>query len=132
VLPGALNFLGLGAPETILDTYLSRPHYRHTNQFTHVKWTPNEMVSQTTELAAILNQLRDCHVILPMGGFSHEDRAGGAIEDEGLRNIAADLLENAAQAYTTQRLTHHINAPETAHAAVDALHSALTKRNTHV
>lgn len=132
VLPGALNFLGLGAPETIANTYLKRPYYRHTNQFTHVKLTADEMVSQATELAALLNKLPDCHVILPMGGFSHEDRAGGAIEDEGLRDIAADLIESAAQSYSVRRLPHHINDPQTAIAAVDALHSALTKRNTHV
>ncbi|WP_299417446.1 Tm-1-like ATP-binding domain-containing protein [uncultured Sulfitobacter sp.] len=132
VLPGALNFLGLGALETISPSYLDRPHYRHTNQFTHIKLTHDEMVAQATRLAAILNKLDDCHVILPMGGFSHEDRAGGAIEDEALRNIAAGVLENAARSYTIQRLTYHINAPETAHAAVGLLHSALTQRNNNV
>lgn len=132
VLPGALNFLGLGAPETISRGHLARPHYRHTNQFTHVKLTPDEMTSQAYELARILNQLSGCHLILPMGGFSHEDRDGGAIEDAQLRTIAADILDDAAQAYTTQRLAHHINAPETAQAAVDVLHALMTKRNSYV
>lgn len=122
VLPGALNFLGLGAIETVSDAHKARAHYRHTSQFTHVKLTEAEMADQATALAAELNASRaSCHVILPMGGFSHEDRPGGAIEDETLRGIAADVLEQQAHAYTTQRIDHHINTAECAQVAVAAL-----------
>ena len=129
VLPGALNFIGLGAIETIPADYLERPHYRHTNQFTHIKLTPDEMADQAHAWAAKLNAApRPAHVILPMGGFSHEDREGGVIEDPALRDILADTLEAAATGFTTQRLPHHINDPEIAEAAVAALHSAMSER----
>ncbi|ABD54304.1 Tm-1-like ATP-binding domain-containing protein [Jannaschia sp. CCS1] len=137
VLPGALNFIGLGAVETVPEAYLARPHYRHSSQFTHVKLTHDEMADQATALAGLLNRsMAPCQVLIPMGGFSHEDRPGGAIEDAGLRDIAADLLEVKAQAYSVTRIPHHINTPETAKAVVEALNIALdastTQRTEHV
>lgn len=125
-LPGALNFIGCGALTTLNEDHLLRPHYQHTNQFTHVKLTSAEMRALATRWAASLNQsTAPCHVILPMGGFSHEDRAGGAIEDTELREITADILEGAAQAYTVVRMPDHINSPNVANAAVAALHDAI-------
>lgn len=122
VLPGALNFIGLGAIETVSDAHKARPHYRHTAQFTHVKLTPGEMADQALALAKELNGARaPCHVILPMGGFSHEDQPGGAIEDPSLRAVAADTLEAQARHYTTERITAHINTPDCAKLAVAAL-----------
>jgi uncharacterized protein (UPF0261 family) len=129
VLPGGLNFLGLGAPETVPAPYLDRPHYRHTRQFTHVMLTPAEMEAQATALASELNDARaPTRVLLPMGGFSHEDRSGGAIEDANLREIAAAILEREASAYEVTRLDAHINDPETAEAAVAALTEAMQQR----
>jgi uncharacterized protein (UPF0261 family) len=126
-LPGALNFIGCGELFTLNAEQLSRPHYQHTNQFTHVKLTADEMSDQATHWAEILNQsTAPCHVILPMCGFSHEDRAGGAIEDLSLREITADILEGDAQAYTVERMADHINSPNVATAAVAALHDFMS------
>jgi uncharacterized protein (UPF0261 family) len=127
VLPGALNFLGLGAVDTLSDEHRARPHYRHSGHFTHVKLTDAEMEGQAAALALALNAgTGPTHVLIPMGGFSHEDRPGGAIEDPRLREIAAEELEAAARGYTVERLPHHINAAQTAAAAVDALHDRMT------
>lgn len=132
LLPGALNFLGLGALETISAEYIARPHYRHTTQFTHVKLTEAEMADQATALAGILNDATaPCQVLIPMRGFSHEDRPGGAIEDETLREIAAEILERQARAFTVTRLPYHINTTQTAEAAVEALQTAMTQRTEH-
>ena len=121
-LPGGLNFIGLGEIKTLTGEHRDRPHYRHSAYFTHVKLTEGEMTDQATALAETLNAApKPGHVILPMGGFSHEDRPGGAIEDTRLRDIAAEVLEAEAQNYTTERVPHHINTTETAQAAVGAL-----------
>lgn len=122
VLPGALNFLGLGALSTLSAQHRARPHYPHSGHFTHVQLTEPEMADQARALAAELNHATAaCHVILPMMGFSHEDRPGGAIEAPHLRTIAAEVLEAEARAFTVARLDHHINTDETADAAVAAL-----------
>lgn len=122
VLPGALNFIGLGPVELISAEHRARPHYCHTRQFTHVKLTPEEMEEQAIALADSLNaSTAPCHLLLPMGGFSHQDRPGGAIEDTILREIAAGVLTTRAQAYSVARLPGHINDMTIALAATDAL-----------
>ena len=95
VLPGGMNFIGLGQKSLVQSHYLERPHYEHSALFTHVKVTHDEMAHVSTELAKSMNALSGpCAVIIPMGGFSHHDRSGGAIEDPVLRNVCADTLEN--------------------------------------
>lgn len=122
VLPGALNFLGLGAIDTLSPDHRARAHYCHTGHFTHVQLTEAEMEAQAMALAQALNLATGpTHVLIPMRGFSHEDRPGGAIEAPRLREITASVFEAEARAYTVERLSHHINAPETADAAVAAL-----------
>ncbi|MEM1273730.1 MAG: Tm-1-like ATP-binding domain-containing protein [Pseudomonadota bacterium] len=132
VLPGALNFIGLGAIDTVPQAYLSRPHYRHSGYFTHVKLTEAEMSDQAAALAALLNA-RDtpADVLIPMGGFSHEDRPGGAIEDPVLREIAADILEGHARRYRVERLDAHINSQLTAARAAALLAEAIGPRSMH-
>jgi uncharacterized protein (UPF0261 family) len=126
VLPGALNFLGLGAIDTLSPEHFARPHYRHSGLFTHVQLTEAEMAAQAQALRAALDQATGPTLLLiPMGGFSHEDRPGGAIEAPKLRAIAAEILTDAARRYDAESLPHHINAPETAHAAVAALYDRM-------
>lgn len=92
VLPGGLNFLGLGEAAQVRRRYLQRPHYAHTSLFTHVKLNVEEMAQIAQSLAASLNACTGpCRLIVPMGGFSHQDRPGGAIEDPELRAV---FLEN--------------------------------------
>jgi uncharacterized protein (UPF0261 family) len=122
VLPGALNFLGLGAIETLSPDHLARPHYRHSGHFTHVQLSEAEMEAQAMALAQALNSaIGPTHVLIPMGGFSHEDRPGGAIEAPQLREVAASVLEAEARAYSTERIPYHINTAETAETAARAL-----------
>lgn len=130
-LPGALNFIGCGELITLNEEHLSRPHYRHTLQFTHVKLTQDEMENQAEHWAKALNQsTAPCHVIIPMGGFSHEDCDGGAIEDASLRTITADILERDAKAFTVIRMPDHINSPTVAAAATAALHDMMPSKET--
>ncbi|MEJ6394827.1 Tm-1-like ATP-binding domain-containing protein [Gymnodinialimonas sp. 2305UL16-5] len=131
VLPGGLNFIGLGRIETVEPSHLARPHYRHSRLFTHVKLTADEMAGQAAWLADELNQsTAPCHVILPMGGFSHEDRAGGAIEDPELREIAAEILTRVARAYSVEPLPDHINAPPVSQAVAARLMAALHQKES--
>ena len=113
VLPGALNFIGLGHRALVPGHYLERPHYEHSGLFTHVKITTDEMIAVSTILAGHLNALSGpCRVILPMGGFSHQDCEGGPIEDPALRRVCRDTLMaglNDNIAVTT--LDAHISDP---------------------
>ncbi len=113
VLPGGMNFIGLGQKGLMPEHYLERPHYEHSALFTHVKVTPDEMVHVATKLAEELNTLSGpCAVIVPMGGFSHHDRPGGAIEDPALRALCAETLETHLNNIPVTRIDAHLFAPE--------------------
>ena len=57
-------------------------------------------------------------VLIPMGGFSSEDKPGGAIESPALRCAFADTLETFIP---VKRLSGHINDRAVAEAAIAAL-----------
>ncbi len=123
VLPGALNFIGLGEKATIAPQYLTRPHYEHSTLFTHVKVTNAEMIRLCTRLAQSLNALSGpCAVIVPMGGFSHHDRPGGVIEDPKLREVCAETLRTQLNAnISVTQLDAHLFAPEVTDAIMATL-----------
>lgn len=128
VLPGGLNFLGLGVYDRVPAEYRARPHYRHSGHFTHVKVTEDEMHEAAMALAGHLNAATGpVRVIVPMGGFSHRDCPGGEIEDPGLRQICLDVLTAEARHYEVEAIAHHINAPETASRAIATLMALLER-----
>ncbi len=128
VLPGGVNFIGMGEPALMPETYLARPHYSHSPLFTHVQCTEDEMVKCANILGEALKQATaPVRVLIPMAGFSSEDRPGGAIESKALRNAFADTLETHVP---LTRLSGHINDSATADAAVDAL-DAISKETSH-
>ncbi|WP_136442622.1 Tm-1-like ATP-binding domain-containing protein [Pacificoceanicola onchidii] len=94
VLPGAMNFMGLGPIDQISEAYRARPHYAHSGLFTHVKLTEDEMALVAGKLATHLNALAGpVSAIVPLGGFSHHDRPGGVIEDRALREVCLETLK---------------------------------------
>ena len=102
LLPGAVNFLGLGAKSTLPSAYLERPHYQHSGYFTHAKVTPDEMATVAEILVGALNDAQGPRaLIVPMGGFSHQDRPGGAIEDPELRAIFFEVAREGLDAQVT-------------------------------
>jgi len=131
VLPGALNFIGLGQKALVPAEYLERPHYEHSGYFTHVKLTHEEMVLVCHRLADSLNALSAPRaVIVPMGGFSHQDRPGGPIEDPELRRTCLDTLMARLDAdIQLICLDTHLFAPDVTDTILDTL-AALSEKGT--
>ncbi len=110
VLPGGLNFLGLGPIHTLTAVQRASPHFQHSGLFTHVKLTPEQMTTTANWLAGELNKATaPTHVVVPMGGFSHRDCQGGEIEDPQLRQICLDTLTARAKTFKVEALPGHIN-----------------------
>lgn len=123
VLPGGLNFLGLGPLAELPPRYEGRPHYAHSGFFTHVQLTTEEMAQVSAALAGHLAALTGpVTLILPMGGFSHQDAPGGAIESAALRQAFADTIRADLPAHVTC-LTHeaHIADPRITRTILDIL-----------
>lgn len=113
VLPGGLNFIGLGRIDSVCPIYLDRPHYRHSGYFTHVKLTEDEMARVADQLTDYLNAAPLARLIVPMGGFSHQDAPGGAIEDAELRQVFLHRARARARSHVGIIETPaHIAAPE--------------------
>ncbi len=119
VLPGGVNFIGMGQADLMPGLFRIRPHYSHSPLFTHVQCTVEEVETCAHVLGTALAQATaPVRVLIPMGGFSSEDRPGGAIEKPDLRAAFADALETHIP---LTRLAGHINDKSVAHAAADAL-----------
>ena len=136
LVPGGVNFIGMGEMDALPDAHRARPHYPHSALFTHVLCTHREARRCARlwagHIAAATGPVR---VLIPMGGFSSEDRPGGAIEDRGLRGAFADALDAALpRRLRALRLPHHVNDPamaEAALAALDALTAGLAMEAAH-
>ncbi len=122
VLPGATNFIGLGEKSLVPPDYLERPHYAHSGLFTHVKVTEDEMRLITARLVESLNTMAGrVQVIVPMGGFSHQDRPGGAIEDASLRAVFLDEARRGLSAdIPVTPIDAHIGDEQTTNAILAA------------
>ena len=60
----------------------------HSEAVTHISLNKNEMIKVATKLIDELNKLSSSSILaIPMGGFSSEDKIGGAIENIELREL---------------------------------------------
>ena len=97
VVPGGLNFIGLGAYEELGQEYKRRPVFRHSEMFTHVAVLPEEMVSQTEYLMKCLSHSpSEIQILVPMQGFSNTDREGQDLYSPELRQIFVDSARKFA------------------------------------
>jgi len=115
VLPGGLNFLGFDSPETVPPAFRGRPGYRHSGFFTHVQLQAPEMERVASELCRQLRGARGpCSLIVPMGGFSSQDRPGGEIESPDLRRVfLATVRQHLPSQVELAETPAHVNDPET-------------------
>ncbi|MEO1681090.1 MAG: Tm-1-like ATP-binding domain-containing protein [Pseudomonadota bacterium] len=132
VLPGALNFIGLGERSLLPDAYLDRPHYKHSGYFTHVKLTPDEMREVAGELAAALNAASGPKtLIVPLGGFSHQDAPGGAIQDRALREVFLGAARRQLRPEIEVRVVEaHIADPAVTAAILEAMDALASTKET--
>lgn len=123
VLPGGVNFMSRGPLDHLSDEQRTLPHYTHSYSFTHIGLTPDQMAQCADYLAEHLTALPTPTImIVPMGGFSTEDRSGGAIENRAGREAFARIMESqASSGFEVRRVETHICEAETAEAAVSAM-----------
>jgi len=88
VVPGGLNFIGMGELGNLSDDYRKRPIFRHSRAFTHVAVTAEEMVGQTEYLMECLSRAKSpVRIVVPMKGFSSTDCEGGDLHSPELREV---------------------------------------------
>ena len=123
LVPGGINVRTRGPESGLDDEDRARPRYSHSPRFTHVALTAEEMAEAGRRIGG---QVENAALIVPMGGFSSEDRPGGAVENAAGRRAFLDAFEKAAPASVEIIvLDTHINDPACADDAVEALDARL-------
>lgn len=96
-IPGGLNFLSLGRFSSLSKSYQKRQFFKHSEAVTHVCLTENEMIKVANKLIEKLNRLSSPSVLaIPMGGFSSQDKTGGAIENIKIRELFRKVVSQKA------------------------------------
>ena len=122
--------MGLGPRDQVAEELLERPHYAHTGFFTHVQLSEDEMQLVAAALVqAMLPNTGPTTLIVPMGGFSHQDTMGGAIENPKLREVFLDTIRRLLPEHIAlEVLDVHISDPSVTSAIIAALEPALEQR----
>jgi uncharacterized protein (UPF0261 family)/ABC-type branched-subunit amino acid transport system ATPase component len=113
---GALDVVNFGARETLPKWTINRKIIEHNSNVTLMRTNVEECKNIGTFIAKKLNKMAGSFAfLLPEGGLSHLDCAGGAFEDKE----ANEALFSSIEALTEQssnrrvlRIPHHINSPE--------------------
>lgn len=95
VAPGGLDFISKGPIDTLSKEEKEKVHYRHSPMFTHVRVTSREMEEVGRVVAEKLNKGQGpMAVVIPLGGFSDQGRAGGHIADHDADMTFVKTLKN--------------------------------------
>jgi uncharacterized protein (UPF0261 family) len=120
VLPGAMDMVNFTTPDTVPAKYKDRLLYSHSPNTTLMRTTTEENVILGRWVGEKLaHAKRPAVLILPLGGFSEYDRAGGVFyapeTDQAFMNEAMKQLGNRGEVV---RLDAHINESICAETAV--------------
>lgn len=123
VCPGGLDFVSRGPLATLSDADRARPHYAHSPTFTHVRLDATRMADVAALVAARLNAARGpTAMVVPLRGFSAENRPGGVMHDPGAdAAFVAALRAALSPAVRVVEIDAHINEPEFVRAACELL-----------
>jgi uncharacterized protein (UPF0261 family) len=82
VAPGGVDVISRGPIDTLRPSERKRPHYRHSPFFTHVRTSARQMRQVGEAVAEKLNRSHGaCAVVIPLRGFSDQNRPGGLFYD---------------------------------------------------
>ncbi len=123
VAPGAIDVISRGPIETLSPEERSRPHYRHSPFFTHVRVSGEEMRQVGEVMAEKLNMSRGpAAVAFPMKGFSDRNRPGDLFYDPGADGgFLSALKRNLDPKVRVVEIDAHINDEAFASRACDLL-----------
>lgn len=120
IVPGALDMVNFGPPDTVPSRYAGRRFHRHNPGTTLMRTTPAENADLGRSVAEKLNRSRGpTAVVVPLGGFSAYDVDGGPFWDPEADAAFASALRAALDARVpVVDVAAHINDPAFADAVV--------------
>jgi uncharacterized protein (UPF0261 family) len=123
VVPGALDMVNFGPPETVPERFQDRRFYQHNPTITLMRTTPAENAELGRQIARKLNAAKGkVTVLLPLQGVSAIDRDGQPFGDPEADKAFNDALRaDLAPHIRLHALDMHINDPAFADACARAL-----------
>lgn len=111
IVTGCLDFIVFGHKDEVPEKYHDRPMYYHNPEFTLVRLTHDEQMAAAKFLVEKLNCASGpVSVIVPLGGGSVMDKAGGAFWEPDLnREIRALIKANLKPSIRYLEHNGHIN-----------------------
>jgi uncharacterized protein (UPF0261 family)/ABC-type branched-subunit amino acid transport system ATPase component len=121
---GALDMVNFGAWDSVPERFKGRRLYRHNPTVTLMRTTADECRAIAEFLARKLNAMRGpVRFLIPEGGVSAIDKAGGPFHDPEADRVLFDTLSaqfRAGPDRQLKRLPHHVNDEAFADALVAA------------
>ena len=113
VVPGGLDLITLGRPETIPDAYRSQPYVRHNPNITLVRLTKEQMIRVADAVVERLNQATaPVTVAIPKGGYSFYNRDGLHFRDPEADHAFVQTLKNKLKPEISMyEIDSHVNDP---------------------
>ena len=111
VVPGGLDLITLGRPETVPEAYQSQPSVRHNPNITLVRLNKAQMIRVAEVMAERLNQaLAPVIVAIPKGGFSFYNRDGLHFRDLNAdRGFVQTLQTRLKPEIAIHEIDSHVN-----------------------
>jgi uncharacterized protein (UPF0261 family) len=111
VVPGGLDLITLGRPETVPKAYQSQPSVRHNPNITLVRLNTEQMIRVAEVIAERLNQaIAPVVVAIPEGGFSFYNREGLHFRDlEADRAFVQTLQTKLKPEIAIYEIDSHVN-----------------------
>jgi uncharacterized protein (UPF0261 family) len=113
VVPGALDLITLGEPESIPEVYRSQPSVRHNPHITLVRLTAEQMTRVAEVMAGRLNQAKGPVIVaIPKGGYSFYNREGLHFRDVEADGLFVETLRSILKpAIPVIEIESHVNDP---------------------
>ncbi|MGD2126093.1 MAG: Tm-1-like ATP-binding domain-containing protein [Desulfobacteraceae bacterium] len=113
VVPGGLDLITLGRPETVPEAYRLQPYVRHNPNITLVRLNKEQMIRVAEVMAGRLNQaVAPVIVAIPGGGFSFYNRDGLHFRDlEADRAFVRTLKAKLKRDIPIYEIDSHVNDP---------------------
>jgi uncharacterized protein (UPF0261 family) len=123
VVPGCLDMVNFGEPDSVPAQYAGRLFYHHNPQVTLMRTTPEECTRLGEILAEKVNAYTGpVSVLIPERGISVVSLEGGAFHDPDADNALFDALTSRLnESVPVERFDLQINDPEFASACAQAL-----------
>jgi uncharacterized protein (UPF0261 family) len=113
VVPGGLDLITLGEPETVPEIYRAQPFVRHNPHITLVRLSKEQMLHVARVMVERLNQAAGPVVLaIPTGGFSFYNRDGLHFRDpEADKAFTQFLRDRLKPEIQVLEIQSHVNDP---------------------